>query len=228
MAFSLASSAILVSLRLTQPKRKKKLAIASNLVREHFGCSRQSGDFEAKLYPAEFERPQLKVYEDAFALHKRLTCRWEHGLDIITKKGKPRLDDEHRNAIALFDDAVQKQGARYDTEILPAARRERGQGLFDKVEYPTAEEWVDQWTLRSVTRPVPNTGDLRLTLPTDQIADIENELREQHRAGLKDVFGRLETLVRASATALTQYGVKPRAKLYQQTVQDHLSELVSG
>ena len=227
MSFSLASSAILVGIRLTQPKRKIKIKAASDLVRQHFGAGKKSGDFEATLYPTESERPILSIHEECFQVHKRLTCRWEHGIDIITKKGKPKWDDEVRKYVTLFDDAVAKQAEIYDSAILPAAKRELGK-LAAECVYPTAEQWAKAWSLRPVVRPVPNSGDLRLTLPKEEIEEVERELREQHRQGVRDVYGRLHGLVQASAQQLSRYGVAKGAKLYEQTVQGHIGDLISA
>lgn len=227
MSFSLASSAILVGIRLEKPKTSTRIQSATTLVQEHYEASHASGAFVANLYPKFAVRPQMKVHEDLFQRHKAITARWEHGIDIIAKRGKSAWDDLIREATVRFDDAVQKQGEIYDAEIIPAAKRELGD-LFGLVGYPSADEWVSQWALRPIVRPVPNSGDLRLTLPAEQVEEVERELREQHRNSVKDVYHRLGDLVRKSADSLGRYGVAKGARLQAATVQDHIAEVVSA
>ena len=227
MSFSLASSVMLCTVRLTQPKRKMVVDRGSALVQEHFGLTPGHGDFKGDLYPKRFERRILKHHEDAFKVHKSMTCRWEHGFDAIYKKGKPAWDEAMRKFVVAFDDAADRQAEVYEAEILPEAKRNLG-SLQADVIYPDAGEWRASWSLKPIVRPVPNTGDLRFALPKEEIEAIEQELREQHRAGLKDVYQRLHGLVESSARTLGRYGVEKGAKLYEQTAQTHLSDLISA
>ena len=224
----LVKSATLTGLRLKQPQRLKNIEIATEHVREFFGCKKGSGDFKAHLWLPEHERPILSVYEEAYQVHKRLTTPWEHGMDLIAKKGKPNLDAQHRKFTDRFYDAVGKQCLIYDSEIIPAAREFHGQKIFDQIGYPTADEWKAGWQLRVVTRPVPNVDDLRTLLPEEDLDQVRAEIREKTEEASKELLRRVASFARESANALSRYKKVKNSRLKEATVQERLREIISA
>lgn len=227
MAFSLRKYAILVSLKLTQPKRKCVVPAASALVHEHFGAEANAGSYDVELYRRQDVRDILRVYETLYQDHRAITNPWEHGAQIIAKPGKPNWDRLVDAGKIKFYDEVHKAGDRYDSEILPAAKEKNG-ALFAETVYLPVDKWVESWQLTAVSRPVPEGGDLRHTLGQKEIDRVKEELGDLHRDAVKDVYGRLHGLVSQSATALSRYGNVPRAQLPEATVQTNLADFVAA
>lgn len=185
---SIASSSMLVELNISVWTANKVDRHTSAKLAEDNGAASDATQVRKNLMAGTSLRKEIA---DFAAL-----CRLWHNLKTLPWSDRgPRLlptalfidyKEEANKRKARFDHMVQHFLAEYPT--LQAQAQQHLGALYDPSDYPSVEEVRSKFGFRMVFTPLPESGDFRLDLPAQEIADM----RKQYDEALNERLG--ETL----------------------------------
>lgn len=203
--------AILVGLHLSTWAARKFDKRATAKVNTDASASHDASRVNKHLLAgAASHKAVIEAAQKARDLHYRETLPWaDEGQRLLPTANYFTYTEKLRKARMEFDSAV---AAFLDEYPMLQERAQTTLGaLYNERDFPTTKEVASRFAWDIVYLPVPARGDLRLDLPTDQIASIEAAVAERVEQATKDAmaeaWGRLYEAVSRIHKAAGENGV---------------------
>jgi len=177
----IASAAMLGSINMSVwEARKQDRKTADEVTSSKGARSKRAATVHKHLFA---ECPALEAIKslrgEARQWFNQVTLPWDdNGRRLVTTAQYLAVTDQARRYEQRFNDLVRVFVGTYSTEISKQAF-EMG-ALFDRSEYPPAEEVADKFRFLFTIEPVPTAGDFRVDIGNE----AQRELREQYEKAM--------------------------------------------
>lgn len=195
----ISSSAMLVELNISVWTANKIDKDASRKVADDNRASSDAGHFRKNLMAGSHLRKEIADYAAGCRLwHNTRTMPWaDRGPRLLPTSLFFDYKTEANARQAYFDNKVNEFFAAYPS-LVQTAHNYLGD-LFDPTDYPSVDEVRSKFGFRMVFSPVPDAGDFRLDLPTQELdamrLQYEAQANERVEAAMKDQWGKLHDMV---------------------------------
>lgn len=201
---SIASSSMLVELNISVWTANKVDRNTSSKLAADSGAASDAAQVRKNLMAGTSLRKEIADFAALCRLwHNLKTLPWsDRGPRLLPTSLFIDYKEEANKRKARFDHMVQHFLAEYPT-LQSQAQQHLG-ALYDPSDYPSAEEVRSKFGFRMVFTPLPESGDFRLDLPAQEIADMRKQydeaLNERMNEALRSQWDKLhETLTRMSS-----------------------------
>jgi len=203
---TLATSAMLVSLRVRQWSARKYDRSASEQVCEANDAKRTAGNFNKQLIDKLDLKPIQRVVNSARNYHYQNTLAWDHdGADMLPAK-------HYRTYISKMADYKNEFDTEVDTfiksypELLTTVMNTLGE-LYNTKDYPSQDTLRTKFSMNVSVTPIPEEGDFRVDLSKKESDKLKKELGERlvnaNQAAERDLYMRLYTCVAKAVVVLS-------------------------
>lgn len=187
---TLATAAVLIDLQIsvwTGRKRDKKTS--AEVVSQHQAGSSKAASVIKNLMSDDADLDKIKAYAQETRLYLlKHTLAWnDSGTRMLPSKLILEVTGELEAKQQEFYTLVDKFANTYPTKISAAAFKLGS--LFDRNEYPSADEVRQKFGMRFTLSPVPTSGDFRV----DVQKDVGDFLKKQYEKAAEE---RLATMMR--------------------------------
>ena len=172
---SISSSAVLVELNISVWTANKLDKLATDKVLISNSASKDSAQVRKNLMAGTTKRKKIADYAARARLyHNQTTLAWaDKGSRLLPTslfmEYKQNMNVWQNNINTMVEQFI----AEYDTHILMAEQHLGS--LFDASDYPTKEELRNKFGFRLVFSPLPESGDFRLDIPNQDMAELQAE-----------------------------------------------------
>lgn len=143
-------------------------------------ASSDAGTFRKNVLPDAAYRPLQALAQNIRRFHYTMTHPWlDDGARILPAVFQMEYADKLREFRNQFQQLVEQQFS--DTAYagyINEAKSKLG-AMFNPADYPTAEEARAKFGVRVTFLPLPESGDFRLDLNKDQLAEMQESLTAQ-------------------------------------------------
>ena len=227
---SLASSAMLVDLSISKWEGKKKDKRASEDVATNNNAESGVANVHKKLLGncKELKDILSKGGHIRNNVHYAMTLPWsDTGTRLLPTAMYFDYTKEMSKEVNEFDSLVSTFLSSYQWEI-SQAQAKLGD-LFDITEYPTTDELASKFSVNVTYAPLPDTGDFRVDIPNDAIAEIKQTYSSHYArsidSAMNDIWTRLhDTLTRMSERL--DYTGKDDKKTFRDTLVSNVISMV--
>ena len=202
---TLASSALLVDLRISQATlRKLDKRASQEVVNTNNAKSGVANVHKALLGDSDIFQAIGRHVGNARNLHVSMTTPWsDGGQRLIPTKRYFDYTNTMSDMKNEFDSLCEEFFIEYPNQV-EQAKAKLGD-LFNKSDYPTLEELKFKFAWNTYTFPCPDAGDIRVDLPAEALkqvqADCEASYNGMFQKSMNDVWTRLhESLTKMSKT----------------------------
>ncbi len=207
MENKIQNKALLVYLNVRGWSARRYDRKVSNKTTSDHGASREAGRFNKFLLPncksfKALERLSGSIRQQ----HYDRTLAWsDDGWRLLPSASYFDYTDWFRQQSAKFQSAVGEFVEEYRT--FDAISRQALGTMHNDQDYPAVEKVRSKWGLDYEVRPIPLSGDIRVELSPEDIAEIESSMQnrvEGHLAeAVKDTWERLHSQVSHMAERLS-------------------------
>lgn len=183
----------------------------SSKIAKDAGTHRDVGNYRKRLLPVVCPEHDAirEAARDIRRLHWRYSMPWaEDAVRVLPAAVFWDFTNALRSEVQAFDAAADTFVGAFP-DILIRAKNEL-KGLFDKSRYP--RDLRSRFAIRQQFMPLPDSGDFRVALDSNQVAEIrqqiERDVRLQVSDSVRDLYERLYTGVKRAAERLSD----PEAK----------------
>ena len=186
---SISSSAVLVELNISVWTANKLDKLATDKVLISNSASKDSAQVRKNLMAGTTKRKKIADYAARARLyHNQTTLAWaDKGSRLLPTslfmEYKQNMNVWQNNINTMVEQFI----AEYDTHILMAEQHLGS--LFDASDYPTKEELRNKFGFRLVFSPLPESGDFRLDIPNQDMAELQAEYDGVYQNRLNDAMG---------------------------------------
>ena len=180
MTVSIASSAMLGTLNMSVwEARKQDRKVADEVAAQKGARSKRAATVHKHLFS---ESPALEAIKslrgEARQWFNQVTLPWDdNGRRLITTAQYLAVTDQARQYQKRFEDLVRVFVGTYQTEISKQAF-EMG-ALFDRTEYPPADEVQHKFFFSLSVEPVPLAGDFRVDIGNEAAQELKDQYEKQ-------------------------------------------------
>lgn len=180
MTVSIASSAMLGTLNMSVwEARKQDRKVADEVAAQKGARSKRAATVHKHLFS---ESPALEAIKslrgEARQWFNQVTLPWDdNGRRLITTAQYLSVTDQARKYEQRFNDLVRVFVGTYQTEISKQAF-EMG-ALFDRTEYPPADEVQHKFFFGLSVEPVPLAGDFRVDIGNEAAQELKDQYEKQ-------------------------------------------------
>lgn len=210
---TIASSSMLVEMNISCWTGQRIDKTVTRQVTDDNSATTDAGQFRKNLMAGTSLRKELADYAAACRLrHNQLTMPWsDRGPRLLPTSLFFDYKAEMNGRQQYFDDKVTQFVRDYPT-MQAQAQRALG-ALYNPDEYPSEEQVRSKFGFRLVFTPVPESGDFRLDLPTQEL----EEMRRQYDSAfdtrlaeaMREPWDRLHTTISAMTDKLTKVEAAP-------------------
>lgn len=210
---TIASSSMLVELNISVWTANKVDRTVTRQVTSDNSATADAGQFRKNLMAGSSSRKDIADYAATCRLrHNQLTMPWaDRGPRLLPTSLFLDYKAEMNGRQQYFMDKREQFGREYP-RLLADAPKHLG-ALFDPEDYPSLEEVMSKFDFRLVFSPVPESGDFRLDLPAQDLA----EMRAQYDAAfdtrladaMREPWERLHTVLGAMTDKLAKVEAAP-------------------
>jgi hypothetical protein len=210
---TIASSSMLVEMNISCWTGQRIDKTVTRQVTDDNAATTDAGQFRKNLMAGTSLRKELADYAAACRLrHNQLTMPWsDRGPRLLPTSLFFDYKSEMNGRQQYFDDKV-TQFVRDYPAMQAQAQRALG-ALYNPDEYPSEEQVRSKFGFRLVFTPVPESGDFRLDLPTQEL----EEMRRQYDSAfdtrlaeaMREPWDRLHTTISAMTDKLTKVEAAP-------------------
>lgn len=219
---TLKDKAMLVSLNITKPKMTTKDRKATEDA-EQANNAHGAGAYIKRLYPKHLLDPIISVENEARGYLYSRTLPWSKGTQLLPSTRYMEFAMQMRKYETAFYQAVTAFLSNY-ANVMQEAQRVQG-ALFDVSEYPDLSYLKDEFSMRTRYFPIADSGDFRLKVEAETLAEIKKEAEESIRLTLGESMQEpYRRLYEAVARIHTQCS-KPESRIYD-SLMDNLDELL--
>lgn len=191
----LAVSALLVACKVsTWSARKFDKSVTLKVERDH-STSADAGRWTKRLMgDAAVYKAVLKAGNQARESHYKQTLPWsDEGWRLLPTKAYFDYMKTAREAVSVFEGAVASFVDAYPT--LRECDKVRLGTMWSADDYPDVLTLRDLFAIETATQPIAEAGDFRVSLPDEEIAELEQAAEARQRAALalamRDAWQRL-------------------------------------
>lgn len=226
---SISSSAMLVEMNISVWTANKVDRAATNKTTVEAGATADAGQFKKNLMAGTTLRKEIADYAALCRTwHNGRTLPWaDKGSRLLPTSMFFDYKKEADARRAYFESKVDRFVAEYP-HLQAKAQMHLGD-LYNAGDYPTVEEVASKFAFKMVFSPVPEAGDFRIDVGSDEL----NELRAQYdsaydarvKEAMQTAWDKLHSTITAVSEKLTEpEGDKP--KLFHGTFISNIREMV--
>lgn len=221
---SIQERAILADLNISLWTARKYDRKVSEEINNTHQAADDAGRYNKALLSSSVLSAITSVVAKAREYHYKNTLPWkDNGSRILPSTSYFEYTAAMRKYRDSFEAAVHDLVRNYDKHLDNA--RARLKSMYDPNEYPPALALYDKFSFDTFFSPVPSSADFRVDLSDTEVAriqqDLEAKLQEVQNRAMKDVWGRIEVLVKHMFEKLDQ----KQPRLYSSML-DNIYELV--
>jgi len=205
---SIASSAMLVEMNISVWTANKIDKDASRKVADDNHAAADAGHFRKNLMAGSHLRKEIADYAASCRLwHNTRTMPWaDRGPRLLPTSLFFDYKTEAGARQAYFENLVNKFEGEYP-RLQQTAHNYLG-SLYDASDYPDVGEVRSKFGYRLVFSPVPDAGDFRIDLPTQELdamkAQYESHANERVEGAMKEQWGKLHDMVARMSDKLVE------------------------
>lgn len=183
---SLATSCVLLSVDMTVWTATKQDRGISDEITTAKKADRDSGRFVKHLLAGSPEHKRVINYRQSiYNWLQRRTYDWSSSQRCLPSVMLPTFMKEYRQHEATFHQLVDDFVAKYPSTVTNMAFVQGD--MFDRSEYPTAEQVRSKFSMRLFTGEVP-VGDFRCKIAQDLADDLFNNYNRQAEQIIQDIL----------------------------------------
>jgi len=202
MTTSLAQKAMLVSLNISSWQARKQDKSATATVQQQSGSKEGTGRYNKTLIAKEALKTVQATIGAARTFHYTNTLPWnDNGARILPAANFLPYTEEMRKLKGAFQNAVNALLDNYPA-LVQEAKGLLG-SLYNETDYPSASQISRKFDFDFFVDPLPDAGDFRVTLQSDEVQAIQAQIKARVEAAqqtamtdlwdrLKDVLGKVE------------------------------------
>ena len=185
---SITSSAVLVEMNISVWTANKLDKGATEKVATDNNAGAQAGQYRKNLMAGTSMRKDIADYAASCRLwHNTRTLAWaDKGVRLLPTSLFMDYKAEANVRKATFEQMVGNFVTVYPS-LVQTAQNYLG-GLFNADDYPSADEVASKFGYRLVVSPVPEAGDFRLDIPSQDLAEIRNQFDQSFNERLADAM----------------------------------------
>jgi hypothetical protein len=228
-SFGIATSAMLIELSISCWTARKLDKRVSQEVDVEKGAKARAGNYNKNLLAGTHKLDNIvKFAAGVRAWHNANTLPWsDNGLRLLPMDHflayKERLSDYEQEYNALVQDFLQSY-----PDLVSAAAFQLG-NLFDRTEYPEAENIAHKFRFNYVFSPVPSAGDFRIDINEQAKAELTENFNQHFDArvkgAMKEAWSRLHDCLTHMSERLEDAGEAER-KVFRDSLVGNAVELV--
>lgn len=225
----ISSRAVLVRFVATTWAARKLDKKATKTAQDTHGASAKSGRFNKHLLAdADAHTALVNTIGNARTVFYKHTLPWgDDNWRLLPNANFQVFSEAIREAQSAIETSLNDFIARYPA-LRELARQQLGD-LFDEKEYPSPSEVQSKFTWKIEYNPVATSGDVRLDLPADVVAQIEQAVTTRvdaaAKGALEDAWKQLGAAVERIKKAARQGGEGTRAGTVRDNLIDNLNEV---
>lgn len=192
---SIVGRAVLVDLSISAWTARKKDRKVTDRVNAEYAADADAGNYWKKLFGGSSKLGKVQGCITALRMaHYNQTLPWtDEGWRLLPTENYFEYAESVRKARAALEQAVDDMIAAYPKMI--AVAKEKLNGMFDKSDYPTAEEARRKFRVSINYAPLPVGEDFRVSLPQKELkqmmAAAEERLTEATEVAMEGAWKRL-------------------------------------
>ena len=185
---SITSSAVLVEMNISVWTANKLDKGATEKVATDNNAGAQAGQYRKNLMAGTSMRKDIADYAASCRLwHNTRTLAWaDKGVRLLPTSLFMDYKAEANVRKATFEQMVGNFVTVYPS-LVQTAQNYLG-GLFNADDYPSADEVESKFGYRLVVSPVPEAGDFRLDIPSQDLAEIRTQFDQSFNERLADAM----------------------------------------
>ena len=226
---TLASSALLVDLRISQATlRKLDKRASQEVVNTNNAKSGVANVHKALLGDSNIFQAIGKHVGNARNLHVNMTTPWsDGGQRLIPTKRYFEYTKTMSNMQNEFFNLCEKFFIEYPNQV-EQAKIKLGD-LFNKSDYPTLDELKLKFAWNVYTFPCPDAGDIRVDLPAEALKQVRDDCEASYNGmitkSMNDVWTRIhEALTKMSRTI--DFGDDEKKSIFRDTLVSNVTSIV--
>lgn len=231
-SFGIETSAMLVELSISCWTARKLDKRVSQEVDATNGTKSRAGNYNKNLLAGTQKLDNIvKFAANARAWHNANTLPWsDNGLRLLPVENflryKERLGEVEQEYNALVQDFLTSY-----PDLVDAAAFQLG-NLFDRSEYPEAEDIAGKFRFRYVFSPVPTAGDWRISVGQQARDELElqcnNAIEERVKGAMKEAWSRLHECLSHVSERLEDSGdgAESKRKVFRDSLVENAQELI--
>ena len=185
---SISASAVLVELNISVWPASKIDREMTEKVNTDAGAVRDASQTKKNLFAGTSLRKDIEKFAARVRLyHNQHTLPWaDKGERMLPTK----LFMEYKQTMTAFERTFQMMCDNFFIEYprLVAEAPIALKGLFKAEDYPELEEVKQKFGFRQSINPMPDSGDFRLDIPADDLAEVRMEFQDKFDERLKDAM----------------------------------------
>jgi len=229
-SFGIETSAMLVELSISCWTARKLDKRVSQEVDTTSGAKSRAGNYNKNLLAGTQKLDNIvKFAANARAWHNINTLPWsDNGLRLLPVENflryKERLSELEQEYNTLIQDFLTSY-----PNLVDAAAFQLGT-LFDRSEYPEAEDITGKFRFRYTFSPVPTAGDWRINIGQQARNELEvqcnNAIEERVKGAMKEAWSRLHECLSHVSERLEDSGQETKKKIFRDSLVDNAHELI--
>ncbi len=229
---SIRNSCLIINFGISAWEARRQDKKVNNEVAANHGTATGVGRYHKDLLPdAKEHQDILKLRNEWRVWHTSATLPWsDSGSRVIRSAAFLDYTTEYRAYKDKFEAACQTFYDKYPALVAEAEFKLNT--LFDATDYPPVEAIKHRFSVRMTTYPMPNAEDFRIIegIPADEVERLRSEavagLEEQVTMAIKDLWGRLHTVVTAMQTRL-ETGTDGKPLKFHDTLVSNIEDLLA-
>jgi len=213
--------------------RKLDKRVTDQTNRDH-GADANAGRYNKLLVPAHALKPIMEIGTAARTRFYNITLPWlDSGSRIMTVHTLPVFQSEFRERQEEYTAAFDHLLAHYE-DYKVQGERMLGD-MFDRHDYPTADEIRGRFAFKADYSPIPDSDDFRADVPQSFIDEIKADLDKRSddalRAAVNDIWQRVADCTQSMADKLTAYrpadGDVKSAGIFRDSLVSNIADLAA-
>lgn len=210
--------------------RRQDKKVNTEVAQAH-GTATGVGRYHKDLLPDAVEHQEILKIRNAWRVwNYSNTLPWaDDGSRVIRSAAFLDYSKGYREYKDKFEAACEAFYAAYPTLVAEAEFKLNT--LFDPADYPPVEAIKHRFNVRMTTYPMPNAEDFRIIegIPAEEVERLRAEavsgLNEQVTLAIKDLWGRLHSVVTAMQTRL-EVGTDGKPLKFHDTLVSNIEDLL--
>lgn len=225
---SISASAVLVELNISVWPASKVDKEVTDQVNTSAGAVRDAAQTKKNLFAGTTLRKDIEKFAARVRLyHNQHTLPWaDKGERLLPTKLFMDYKQHMNNYEVQFDMMCNNFFTQYPT-LVAAAPANLG-SLFKADDYPDIEEVKQKFAFRRTVKPVPEAGDFRLDVPSEDLVELkamfEQQQTEKLRDAVREPWQRLHDMLTTISEKMTD-GDEDTKKRYHDTLISNPLEL---
>ena len=226
---TLASSAMLVEVNISQWTARKKDDQATKTVIAAYNAKQGVGGFHKKLLADNQNLKAIAQHVTAIRdTHARMTMPWSNsGLRLLPTAQYFKYNQVLTDMQNEFERLVKEFLNEYEDAVIDV-QIALGD-LFSRDEYPSVDEIVRKFRFTISYMPLPDAGDFRVDIGNEALNEVKEQYNkfytEQYGRAMNDVWTRLHKYLKKMSERL-DYTTGEDKKIFRDTLVSNVTEMI--